>query len=188
MHLWLTLLTAYGLSLADRKRSLLVWSQSSQVGSSVGDLERRATAMSNNANSDTEGSSVVVSDSESGYESEGSMSAMRRRQRNPADKGFQDLMTEFKTRYLLALLYLGGRSLRMPLLTADIIRWANNGDIPYYFTEKYLGDSLSQGYNMNRLGMDRKVPYFLLLNHIKFSFNFNKRECRKTTLSALLTD
>ena len=169
MHLWLTLLTAYGLSLADRKRSLLVWSQSSQVGSSVGDLERLA-AESNTANSDNEGSSVM-SDSESGYESEGSMSAMRRRQRNPADKGFQDLMTEFKTRYLLALLYLGGRSLRMPLLTADLIRWANNGDIPYYFTEKYLGDSLSQGYNMNRLGMDRKVPsLFLSLNHITLSF------------------
>jgi hypothetical protein len=169
MHLWLTLLTAYGLSLADRKRSLLVWSQSSPVGSSVGDLERLASAASNTATSDNEGSSVV-SDSESGYESEGSMSAMRRRQRNPADKGFQDLMTEFKTRYLLALLYLGGRSLRMPLLTADIVRWANNGDIPYYFTEKYLGDSLSQGYNMNRLGMDRKVPSFHSLYRINISF------------------
>jgi hypothetical protein len=116
------------------------------------ELERRAavSSVSSDSGSDSAGS---------GYESEGSMSAMRRRPRNSGDRGFQDLLTRFKTRYLLALLYLGSRSLRMPVLTADFVKWANNGDIPYFFTEKLIGDSLSQGYNMNRLGMDKKVSF-----------------------------
>jgi hypothetical protein len=48
-------------------------------------------------------------------------------------------------------------------------RWANNGEIPYYFTEKYMSESITRGFSVWRTGLETKVSVvrFVTLDNSK---------------------
>jgi hypothetical protein len=105
-------MSAYSIHMKDRytSSSKQVWSSTSDMDPSLSDLEPQETA------------SQFTSDSEA-YESDGTQASLAKRKKDPrARNKYQELLSEFRTRYTLGILYLGGLILRMPVLLSDFSR------------------------------------------------------------------
>jgi hypothetical protein len=112
LNLWLMFMSAYSIHMKDRyTSSSQVWTTSSERDRTLSDLDPQETA------------SQLTSDSEA-YESDGTQASLAKRRKDPrARYKYQELLSEFRTRYTLGILYLGGLILRMPVLLSDFSRW-----------------------------------------------------------------
>ena len=100
LHLWLLLVNAFHVSFHDRSL-----------------LEEKTWNPSNSTDIYDSGSESILTEEEA-------RSSVRSSVKDPSHAGFQQLMQRFSSRYLLSLLYLGNRLLRMPFLMHDFVRYS----------------------------------------------------------------